>query len=367
MKFDCPRKEFFEAVSAASAAASVRTSVNILQNLKIQADGASVRVMGCDGEMWVERQVACLVTEPGAICVPAKLLNDLVSSLPDGDLQLRTLDGNGVMLQQGASEYRMVSLDADDFPDIPDFGGDAELRLPMKTLRDAVESVSYAVSTDFHRQVLTGVLFTYDGKTLTLVATDTHRLAVRRIDKVGIGSNINVVVPEKALRAIRALPVSDDAEVAILFGGGRAGVDAGGAMVISQLLAGTYPNWERVVPSESTRVWSVESDQLQEKVHRTMILARDNANRVRFKGYGDQILLAARSEEKGEAKEEVPMVAQNGDVEIAFNGRYVEDALKPMTGPGVRIEMTESSRPAVFRPADDENGYFCVIMPMALA
>lgn len=367
MKFDCPRKEFFEAVSAAAAAASVRTSVNILQNLKIEADGGAIRVMGCDGEMWVERDVPCMVTEPGAICVPARLLNDLVSSLPDGDLQIKTLEGNGVLLQQGASEYRMVSLDPSDFPEVPDFGGDGELTLKAGVLRNAVESVSYAVSSDFHRQVLTGVLFTYDGRRLTLVATDTHRLAVRKIDQEGIGSSINVVVPEKALRAIRALPVPDDSEVTILFGGGRLGVDAGGAKVISQLLAGTYPNWERVVPAECTRVWKVEADQLEEKVRRTMILAKDNANRVRFKGSGDQILISARSEEKGEAKEELVMIPEHGEVEIAFNGRYVQDALGPIDGPGVRIEMTESSRPAVFRPADDENGYFCVIMPMALA
>jgi len=369
MKLDCPRKEFFEAVSAAAAAASTRTSVSILQNLKIEASGAGVRVMGCDGEMWVEREVACMVTEEGAICVPAKLLNDLLGTLPDGDIQLRTLDGNGVMLEQGASEYRMVSLDPADFPDVPSFGGEAELKLKMGVLKQAVDSVAYAVSPDFHRQVLTGVLFTYDGRVLTLVATDTHRLAVRRLEQAGIGSNINVVVPEKALKAIKALPIPEDSEVTIGFGGGRLAVEAGGAKVISQLLAGTYPNWERVVPSESTRTWSVEVDQLTEKVRRTMILARDNANRVRFRGLDDQIMIAARSEEKGEAKEEIAMIAKNGDVEIAFNGKYVTDALQSISisGPGVRIEMTESGRPAVFRPADDESGYFCVIMPMALS
>ena len=97
-----------------------------------------------------------------------------------------------------------------------------------------------------------------------------------------------------------------------------------------------------------------------------MIFAKDNASRVRFKGSGDQIFLAARSEEKGDGKEEVPMISNNGDVEIAFNGKYVQDALGAIDGPGVRIEMTESSRSAIFRPVDD-NGYFCVIMPMALA
>lgn len=366
MKLSVSRKELAEAVVAAAAAASTRTSVTILQSLKLETTEQGLRILGCDGEMWAERIVAANVSEPGAICLLARLLSDIVGQLPDGDITISTLEGNSVLVTEGASEYRMLSLDPGDFPEPPAYGGDGELTLKMSTLRSAVDSVIFAVSADAHRAVLTGVLFTYNGSTLTLVATDTHRLAVKKLDQQGIGSPVNAVVPEKALKAIKALPISDDGDVTILFGGGRLGVDAGGARVISQLLAGTYPNWERVVPGETTRIWSVETDQLLEKVRRTMILARDNANRVRFKGLGDQILLAARSEEKGEAKEEVAMISSNGDVEIAFNGKYVQDALGPIEGPGVKVEMTESSRPAVFRSAEDD-GYFCVIMPMALA
>jgi len=365
LKIDCPRKELFEALSTANAAASGRSPMPILQNLKLDAGDAGVRILGCDGEMWVERQVACMVEDGGSICVQSKLLNDLVGTLPDGDVSLTTSETQGMLLKQGASEYRMLTLDPTDFPEPPAFGGDTELAIRMGDFREAVESVIFAVSTDNHRPVLTGVFFSYDGNELTLVATDTHRLAVRRISQPGGGASFNAVIPDRALRAIKALPVGDDTVITISFGGGRLGVEAGGARVISQLLNGPYPNWERVVPSESTRTWQVEVDQLAEKTKRVMILARDNANRVRMTGNGDNLLLSARSEEKGEAKEEVPMVPSNGDVEIAFNGKFVQDALAPIKGPGLRVEMTESSRPAIFRPADDE-GYFCVIMPMAL-
>jgi DNA polymerase III subunit beta len=367
LKLDCPRKELYEAVSAAFAAASGRTPLPFLQNLKLEATDQTLRVLGCDGEMWVQKTVPCLVSEPGAVCVQARLLVDLLASLPDGDIHIYIIDGQGMMLQQGASEYRMLTLDASDFPEPPDYGGDGELSLPMKTLREAVDSVIFAVSGDNHRPILTGVMFSYDGSMLTLVATDTHRLAVRRLAETGFGSNVTAVLPEKALKVIKNLPLGDSDPVSIHFGYGRLGVDSAGTKVVSQLLAGVYPPWERVVPAETTRTWSVEVDQLEEKVKRTMILARDNANRVKFKGEGDQILLSAHSEEKGEAKEEVPMVSNDGDVEIAFNGKYVEDALDAMPGPGVRIEMTESSRPAIFRPADDGDAYFCVIMPMALS
>ncbi len=367
MRFDCPRKEFFEAVSAAGAAASVRTSVHILQHLKLEALGSSLRIVGCDGEMWVERTVPCMVHEEGAVCIQARLLNDLVSSMPDGTIQVSTTGESGMLIQHGASEYRMLTLDPIDFPEPPDFQGDAELVLKMSLLRNATDSVSYAVSSDSHRQVLTGVLFAYNGEVLTLVATDTHRLAVRRIHQTGIGSQIQAVVPEKALKAIKGLPVAEDSNVSVQFSQARVGVNTGAARVVSQLLAGTYPNWERVVPAETTRSWRAEVDQLAEKVKRTMILARDNANRVRFKGDDEQVIIAARSEEKGEAKEELPVLGKNGDIEIAFNGKYVQEALSAISGAGVQIEMTESSRAAVFRSTDESEDYFCVIMPMALA
>ncbi len=366
LKLDCPRKEFFEAVGMANTAAGGRSPINILQNLKLEAKDNGLRVLGCDGEMWVERDLACMVEDAGAVCVQAQLLNQLVSSMPDGDLHLETSDSQGMLLQQSHSEYRMLTLDPADFPDPPEFGGEGELTLPMGTLREGIDSVIYAVSTDTHRPILTGVLFNYDGKYLTLVATDTHRLAVRKMEQPGIGANINAVVPERALKAIKQLPIADTDNITLRFGNGRVGVEAGGAKVISQLLAGAYPNWERVVPTESTRSWSVETDQLAEKIKRALILARDNAFRIRFSGGNDQLVLTARSEEKGEAKEEVPMVANNGELEIAFNGRFVEQVLGAIDDEGVRIEMTEHSRPAIFKPANDGQSYFCVIMPMAL-
>ncbi len=367
MNLDCPRKEFFEAVSAAAAASSIRTSVNILQSLKIEARDGAVRVLGCDGEMWVERSVAGMVTEDGAVCLPAKTLTQILSQLPDGDLHLESLESGGAVLSEGASEYRLQALDAADFPEPPEFGGEGELTLSMAEFRRAVDSVLYAVSTDQHRQVLTGVLMNYNGRELILVATDTHRLAVRKIAQAGIGTQISAVVPERALRAMKALPIADEENLTINFGKDRVGAEASGAKVVSQLLAGTYPNWERVVPPESTRTWSVEVDQLQEKVRRAMIIAAESASRVRFKGTDDQIIIAARSEERGEAKEQVAMIPTNGDMEIAFNGKYVLDALDPIEGPGLRVEMTENSRPAIFRPADDDTGYFCVIMPMLIS
>src|ERR1044071_9823999 len=143
LKLDCPRREFAEAVGMASSATRSGSPQNIFQNLKLEAHGSSIKVLGCDGEMWVERELPCMVHEEGAACVQAKLLSDIVTKLPDGDVQLKMLDLNGMLLQQGASEYRMLTLDAQDFPEPPDYGGEGELTMKMGDLREAIDSVSY--------------------------------------------------------------------------------------------------------------------------------------------------------------------------------------------------------------------------------
>lgn len=347
-------------------ATSARTSLPILMTLYLEAGESSLRLLGCDGEIWAERTILANVTKPGTVCVNYQILQQLVSTLPDGAITL-SLENTTLLMTQGQSEWKLMALPGDDFPQPPEVQAAAELRLTIGEFRGLVDGVAYAVADDQARPVLTGVLFVYDGNVLTLVATDTHRLAVRRLERDGIGSNINAVVPEKALKAIKNLPIGDDEEVVVKFDETRLGVDAGQAKVVSQLLMGAYPNWERVVPAEHTRIWTVDRDELISNVNRAMILARDNANRIRFKGSGEQIVIMARSDEKGEAREEVAIISQNGDLEIAFNGRYVLDALKAMKAQGVRAEMTEPARPAVFRPVDESDQQYCVIMPMALS
>lgn len=365
MKATAPRKELAEALSIASSASSQRSSHPILQTVRLEAGDSGLTLTGCDGEMWASATAPANVEEPGAVCVPQKLLSDIVGALSDGQVEI-SLEGTVVMVRANQSEWKLLALPADEFPPMPTITEETRLSLPMGDFRSAVDAVAFAVSDDMSRPYLTGVLFQYDGTMLTLVATDTHRLAVNRIHRDGIGSQVTAIVPEKALKTIKQLPFSEDEAVAIQFDGTRLAVDAGSAKMVAQLLTGQYPNWERVVPSEFTRVWTVDRVELYENVKRAMILAKDNANRVRFAGHGDRVVISARSEDRGEAKEEVPAISKNGEVEIAFNGRYIMDALQAMPTEGVVAEMTEPSRPAVIRPSDGGDDRFCVVMPMAL-
>ncbi len=365
MKATVSRNDLGSALGIAAQASSVRTALPVLASIRIQTIDGGLSLLGCDGEMWGHATCAANVEEPGGVCVQQQLLSQIVSALGQGDVNL-SLEGTTLFLRHGQSEWKMLAMPAEEFPEIPPVEESSALTLARKELNHAIESVIYAVSDDTSRPVLTGVLFHYDGEKLTMVATDTHRMAVHTINREGIGSSITAIVPEKALKIIRSLPLEDEDEIKIAFDDSRLMVDIGKAKIVAQLLSGQYPNWERVVPNEFTRVWTADRTELIDNINRAMILAKDNANRVRFKGDGERVIISARSEDKGEAKEEVTIVSKNGDVEIAFNGRYVMDALKALSSDGVRAEMTESSRPAIIRPTDDAESTFCVVMPMAM-
>ena len=365
MKVTVARKDLADALSLASTASSTRAALPVLSAIRLKAESGGLGLVGCDGEMWAESVCPANVKAPGAICVQRQLLNEIVSSLPDGEILIE-LEGTSVFIRCAHSEFKMMALNADEFPPIPEVKESATLSLPFGEFRRAVQGVHYACSDDSSRPVLTGVLFHYDGEVLTLVATDTHRLAVHKIHRGGIGSKLDVTVPEKALKAMRQLPLADDETITVKFDDSRLSVDTGKSKVVSQLLNGQYPNWERVVPAEHTRVWTVDRGEFQSNLRRALILAKDNANRVKFTGQGDVVVISSRSEDKGEAKEEVACVSKNGELKIAFNGQYIMEALSAMECDGVKAEMTEPSRPAVLRPTEGGDDHFCVVMPMAV-
>ncbi|MDX2064152.1 MAG: DNA polymerase III subunit beta [Fimbriimonadaceae bacterium] len=364
MKFSCPRKEFFEAVNAAAQAVSNRSPIATLQSIKIVADSTGLTVTGCDGEMWIVRRANAVVEVPGAICLPARTFTQVLAQMGDADVSI-TAENHGIAeMVQGDAEHRFPTINAEDFPDVPVFMGEREINLSLGEFRRAVASVAYACSDDKHRQALTGVHFRYSDDVLTLVSTDTHRLAVRRVHRPGLGEPLSVTVPEKALKAIRNLPHPDDSDITLSLDTQRLAVDTSNATVVTQLLAAPFPAWEKVVPSTTTRAWTLEADTLFDTAKRCIIVSGDN-RQIRLKGSDNQLVVSARSADRGESKEVLPIIAQNGDIELAFNGKFLLDFLNSVSDPGVRIEMTESIKPVIFRPVEDED-YFCVIMPMSL-
>lgn len=368
MTLDCPRRELLDAVQLAGVAASGRSStLPIFQSILVEAQSDRVRVVGCDGEMWVERRMPAQISEDGSLAIQARLFNDILSQLPDGDVHVEQPNGTSLKLSLQASEYRVVGMPSEDFPEIPSVGSETTLKMKAGDFARMVESVDYAIAKDSHvRPYLTGVLFNYDGENLEVVATDTNRLAIRKESFPGLGQPVRAVVPERALSVIRRLPIAPDGELTLTFGDNRMMVEADGARVVTQLLGGDYVPYERVIPTSHTRSWLMDRETLAACLRRAGVLAKESAMRVNLSAKSNVVTISTRSEGIGEGKDEMDIIQNGDDIEIAFNGGFLLQAIAPITSDGVILQMNENDRAAVVRPSEPDSGYLCVVMPMAL-
>lgn len=365
MIIDCSQSHLREAIGLASTAISSRTPVQLYQSLMMDATSESkLRLVGTDGEMWTEISIQAQVRQPSTFAAPATLLRDMVASLAPGDVRLELASDTSILVSQGQSQYRVVGHRADDFADVPMIASDTPISLPGSELEGLLESVLFATSPESPRNAFRGVFFDYDGNLLRLVATDSHRLAVRTAEYPGAGSPVTALVSARALSVIKKLPLGDDGLVTLMFGEDRCSATTDDAKVVSALINDTFPAFNRVIPQESTRSWLMQRASVLEALKRCSIMARAGSQRVTLSSDGDIVSLRSKSEGVGEAHEEVQVVKEGGDLTISFNVEYLLDAVQAVQTEDVRLEMTEENRAAVVKPTETDN-YLCVIMPMS--
>lgn len=365
MIIDCSQSELKDAIGLVSTAVSTRTTVSLYQSLMMDANQEGrLRLVGTDGDLWVEQSMSATVRQPSSFAAPASLLRDMVTSLMPGEVRIELASDTSVHLSQGNSQYRVVGQRTDDFSDVPMVSTDTPISLPKADLERLLDSVLFATSPDSPRGAFTGVLFDYDGATLRLVATDSHRLALRTSEFPGAGSSVNSLVSARALSIIKKLPVGGDGLITLMFGEDRCSASSDDARVVSALIKDAFPPYSRVIPTETTRSWMMDRSALIEALKRCAIMAKAGSQRVTMSSDGAVATFISKSEGVGEAKEEVAIVKEGEDITISFNVDYLLDAVQAVESEGVKLEMTEENRAAVVRPSDG-NDYLCVIMPMS--
>ncbi len=370
MKLQCNCKQFDDALGVVASAAADRSALPILSHVYIEAKSDTVRLVGSDLEQWVECRIPALVGEDGATTLPARLLTELVGSLGDEDIYIESGERHQVVLTSGDSRYQLMGLPPEEYPPIPDIDSPSELALPASLLRDMFKSVEFAVAPKGLNATLTGIRMEFEGDTLRLVATDTHRLAVRtaRIDS-GAGEPIAAIVPLKAIQRVQKISAGE--MITLRLGQHRAAFLGENAAVYTQLIEGQYPNYQRVIPQEFTRQWTLMTQDFRNALRRAYLIAKSNstvghktyASKVYLRTEGEKLVISARGD-LGEATERVNLVREGDDLEIAFNAEYLLDVLNVVNSERVVMELTEALRPAVVKPAEMED-YLCVIMPMS--
>ncbi|HUZ89575.1 MAG TPA: DNA polymerase III subunit beta [Candidatus Acidoferrales bacterium] len=371
MRLTCRPGVLSQALQTVSRAISTRTTLPILNNILLETTPEGLALTATNLEIGIRKLVPAEIFSEGSTTAPARLFTDFVSTLPDADLTLDLdLSTQTLNLRCERFDTHFKCIEADEFPPGPKPDEGDRLVIPMDDILRAVEQTQMAASTDEARPVLTGELLHIEGSNLTLVATDGHRLAERKLSATlsAISEEAMLIVPARALAELARVFKGETAEIEVIVSAARNQVffRSGSSELTSRLIDGTYPNYAQVIPGQRSSKLSVDLADLTRTVRAVSLFARDNANVIKLKATPGTLNLSATTNEVGDSNADLPADLDGAEIQIAFNARYLLDALAVIDGARVDFEFDGPLSPGLIKSPNADD-YRYVIMPIRVA
>jgi len=344
-----------------------KNTIPILANVLLEANGDEVRMLATDLEVALRSKCHASVAKGGSLTLPAKKLYEIVKALPETDVRIEE-DKKGVKVAADRFDSRMQTLPREDFPTLPDASGKTRATLPRNALKQMVEKTQFAITGEDTRYFLNGAKFVLRPDTLTLVATDGHRLALVEVaHKVDVNEEIGVILPKKTLLELGKLLAEGDGDVLFEAGENHLFFDVGGRTLISRMIDGQFPAYERVIPKNNDKEIDFEKERLTSAVKRVALLSNERSRAVKFEISKGKVEVTSSSSEFGEASEEIAVDYSGAPLAISFNAQYVLDFLSAVETDSVQLSLKDEVSQAVMRPIGAQGySYTYVIMPMRI-
>jgi DNA polymerase-3 subunit beta len=347
-----------------------KNTIPILANVLMDAKGSEVRLLATDLEVGLRSRCDATVAKSGALTLPAKKLYEIIKALPETDVRIEE-DKGGVKVAAERFDSRMATLPRDDFPALPETpGGTGRAELSRDAMKQMVGKTQFAITGEDTRYFLNGALFVLQADSMSLVATDGHRLAlvtVPREEGKGGVEELKVILPRKTLFELSRLLGEGDGLLYFEKGENHLFFDVGGRVLISRAIDGQFPAYERVIPKNNDKRIDFEKDRLTSAVKRVALLSNERSRAVKFVIDKDQVEVTSSSPEFGEAKEVLPVEYSGGAVQICFNAQYVLDFMNAVETENVSLEFKDEMSQAVLKPLGAAGyDYTYVIMPMRI-
>lgn len=368
LDLSCPQETLHEAVQTVQHGVSGRSTQPVQNNIYLESGSGQLRLVATDLEfISLEAVMDANISDNGAVTVPARLLTEVVGSLAGETTHLEADENDTLTVSSGPSSFLIRGMSAQDFEMLPPMEEPLEFELSQRDLHSILSQTVFATSRDETRPILTGALFNIAPGGLEVVATDTYRLALRRMTaEIPIDESRTAIISERALNEVlRVLEPESDEPVRLQLSGNQVRVVIGNVTVGSRLIEGQFPNYEKVLPDATDRRVTVDRAGLTDSLRRMLIVAREDANRVVLRGSEGSLTVTADSQDVGHAEEEIPATLEGEEPEIAFNARYLLDALQAMTEDEVVMELSQPLSPATLKPLESDD-YLYVIMPMQI-
>ncbi len=354
-------------LSVVSRAVSNR-SLPVLTNVLLKTEDGGLKLTATNLEIGITYWVSGKIETEGATSVPARLLTDLVNSLPGGEpIILELGEGETLHIRAGRFESNIKGIPADDFPTVQTAGERPVTRIEQKVLRQALDETAFAAASDEARPILTGVLARFEGDQLTLAAADNYRIAVKRVTVLDPVEEMSVVIPARALHELARILTDTDDPVSIVLAHSRNQLlfHVEGVDLVTRLIDGQYPNYQSVLPASHATRAVLDREELLRAVRPAALIAHESANIVKL-GVGldgDPGITVSANAEVGDHVGHVEAAVEGDGTTIAFNARFLADVLTNVDADQFALELNGPLSPGVFKPVGDDR-YVHVVMPL---
>lgn len=367
MRFIIQRDRLVQSVQDVMKAVTSRTTIPILTGIKIVASNEGVTLTGSDSDISIESFIPkeeagdeiAEIKQTGAIVLQAKFFSEIVKKLPTDTVEMVVENQLQTIIRSGKSEFKLNGLDAEEYPLLPQIKEENIFKLPTDLLKAMIRQTVFSVSTSETRPILTGVNWQIENDELTCIATDSHRLALRKARiETDTNENYNVVIPGKSLNELSKILDDTNEPIEIVITENQVLFKAKHLLFFSRLLEGNYPDTSRLIPTESKTEIIVNTKEFLHSIDRASLLAREGRNNVvKFTTIEDGIIeISSNTPEIGNVVEELQSQSIEGDeLKISFSAKFMMDALKTIEGQEIKISFTGAMRPFVIRPLNDDS------------
>ena len=345
-----------------------KNTIPILANVLIEASGSDVSLLATDLDVGLRSRCEANVSKPGTLTLPAKKLFEIVGALPDTDIRIEEdKGGKSVTIAADRFESRMQTLPASEFPTPPADSGVAEATLPGAALKRLISHTKFAITSEDTRYFLNGAQLVLRPDSMSMVATDGHRLAFISVqESPGKKVSSDVLLPRKTLTEVARLIDGGEA-VEFSQGENHLFFRAGSRLLISRKIDANFPAYERVIPKNNDKKIEFDRDRLSSAVRRVRLLSNERSKAVKFAVAKDQVEITSSTPEVGEAHEVLPVEYSGDALQICFNADYVDNFLAVVETEQIQLEFKDEMSQAVMKPIGaDGYEYTYVIMPMRI-
>jgi len=370
MEFSVKKFDLLRELELTQGVVERKTTIPILSNLLVEARGNGLAITATDLELSIRTSCEARVKKEGAGTIPAKKLYDIVKLLPEAEIKFKLLDNHWIQLTCERKNYKLVGMSKENFPALPSFP-DANIKIPAGLLGGLIAKTTFAISAEESRYTLNGALLVLRPASVSMVATDGHRLAMVEIEHKteGFSQETRVLIPKKAMTEIQRLASESGEDAAVEFAQDESHLffRFGQRLLTSRKLTGQFPNYEAVLPRDSSKTLVLERGELQDALRRVSQLADLRTHAIRFVLAKEGVEISASSPEYGEAKEALDKEYAGEPITIGFNAQYLLDFLAAAPDGPISFEMKDDQSASQLRPlADESSRYRYVVMPMRI-